>query len=521
MALVQVLSDRRSPSGSARGVRALPGVAHDAGRVRRAGSRARRRDAARRRRAPRRAAARADRRRRASGGHPERGDPALDALREEVDYCVLAPAVRGAPVRRSAVGPGSIQLVRRWPGFLDALFFYGLLPFRVRRLVRRFRPGAVIAESPYIGFFVLLGHGAAAARPSVGRRRDARRLAQRCPPRRLAAARPRSRRWRTGPRAMRSATPTRCARSPRTRPSSPAREAGVPPVESFPAYIDLGAFTGRPPAPLPRTPTLSLRRDARDGRRASTTLADAWRDVAGRVPEARLVVVGRGALRDVVDRLRDDYPGRVEHVERAAAAGRRRAHGRCDVPRAPLALRGPRPGDPRGVRARSRRRRRRRVGGIPDLVENDVNGLLVENGDVAGLADALTRILTEDGLAAPARRGRVQGLADVRVVARRLRDARALAGRQDAGRGAPLMRLVFVTQSVDAEDPILGATVAKLRALAQRCDELVVITDHVGAHDLPRTARSAPSAAGRSSGAVFATCRRSSRSCSGATGRTR
>ena len=47
------------------------------------------------------------------------------------------------------------------------------------------------------------------------------------------------------------------------------------------------------------------------------------------------------------------------------------------------------------------------------------------------------------------------------------------------------MRLVFVTQSVDAEDPILGATVATLRSLAQRCDELVVITDHVGAHDLP------------------------------------
>ena len=47
------------------------------------------------------------------------------------------------------------------------------------------------------------------------------------------------------------------------------------------------------------------------------------------------------------------------------------------------------------------------------------------------------------------------------------------------------MRLVFVTQSVDSDDPILGATVAKLRALAQRCDELVVITDRIGAHDLP------------------------------------
>ena len=47
------------------------------------------------------------------------------------------------------------------------------------------------------------------------------------------------------------------------------------------------------------------------------------------------------------------------------------------------------------------------------------------------------------------------------------------------------MRLIFVTQSVDAEDPILGATVAKLRALAERVDELVVITDRIGAHDLP------------------------------------
>lgn len=51
------------------------------------------------------------------------------------------------------------------------------------------------------------------------------------------------------------------------------------------------------------------------------------------------------------------------------------------------------------------------------------------------------------------------------------------------------MRLVFVTQRVDAEDPILGATVAKLRALAQRCDELVIITDRIGVHDLPANVR--------------------------------
>lgn len=47
------------------------------------------------------------------------------------------------------------------------------------------------------------------------------------------------------------------------------------------------------------------------------------------------------------------------------------------------------------------------------------------------------------------------------------------------------MRLVFVTQVVDADDPVLGATVAKLRALAARCDEVVVVSARVGRHDLP------------------------------------
>jgi len=45
-----------------------------------------------------------------------------------------------------------------------------------------------------------------------------------------------------------------------------------------------------------------------------------------------------------------------------------------------------------------------RVGGIPDLVENDVNGLLVDPEDTGALADALVRVLTDPELA--------QGLAD-------------------------------------------------------------------------------------------------------------
>jgi glycogen synthase len=40
-----------------------------------------------------------------------------------------------------------------------------------------------------------------------------------------------------------------------------------------------------------------------------------------------------------------------------------------------------------------------RVGGIPDLVEDGQNGLLVEPGDTQALADALVRILADRGLA--------------------------------------------------------------------------------------------------------------------------
>jgi len=47
------------------------------------------------------------------------------------------------------------------------------------------------------------------------------------------------------------------------------------------------------------------------------------------------------------------------------------------------------------------------------------------------------------------------------------------------------MRIVFLTQAVDVDDPILGATVAKLQALAGRVDELHVICDRVGRHNLP------------------------------------
>jgi glycosyltransferase involved in cell wall biosynthesis len=51
------------------------------------------------------------------------------------------------------------------------------------------------------------------------------------------------------------------------------------------------------------------------------------------------------------------------------------------------------------------------------------------------------------------------------------------------------VRLVFVTQAADPADPVLGATLAKIRALAERCDEVVVLADRVDASALPDNAR--------------------------------
>ena len=47
------------------------------------------------------------------------------------------------------------------------------------------------------------------------------------------------------------------------------------------------------------------------------------------------------------------------------------------------------------------------------------------------------------------------------------------------------MRILFVTQKVDADHPVLAQTVDLLRALATRCDAVDVLCDSVGRHDLP------------------------------------
>src|SRR5437762_8865079 len=63
------------------------------------------------------------------------------------------------------------------------------------------------------------------------------------------------------------------------------------------------------------------------------------------------------------------------------------------------------------------------------------------------------------------------------------------------------MRIVFVTQAADPSHPVLGATLPKIRALAARVEEVVVIAEAIESAALPDncTARSfaSPSQTGR------------------------
>ena len=74
-----------------------------------------------------------------------------------------------------------------------------------------------------------------------------------------------------------------------------------------------------------------------------------------------------------------------------------------------------------------------------------------------------------------------------------------------------MTRLVFVTQAADPDDPVLGATLGKIRALAGRVDELVVIADRIVPGALPDNCRgtsfAAPSQAARGARYVAALAR--------------
>jgi len=306
----------------------------------------------------------------------------FDALRERFELRVLATAASGR-----ASDDGTFRLLPRLR-FLDGPLFYALLPLRVRRIAREHRPVAIVTQSPYEAACAWLARtGAKVIVELHGDWRTATRL--------------------YGSPLRRALSPVADAvaafgirRADAVRTVSPytsglVRELGVEPAREFAAFMDFGVFLERPAVPLPAEPSalfvgvLELYKNV-DG------LARAWLLAAPRVPAARLLIVGRGTRRDVVEELVRDLPGQTAWTERLTQAEVAAALDAATC----LVL----PSRSEGLGRvlieaflRGRPAVAMAVGGIRDVVEDGVNGLLVSSDDE--LADALVRLLSDSELA--------------------------------------------------------------------------------------------------------------------------
>jgi len=302
-----------------------------------------------------------------------------DALRDQMDVRVLASG---------SGGDGTFRLVR-----LPGPLFYLALPVLTAREIRHFRPDAVVAQSAYEALAVLVARPLARRRPRLilevhGDWRTLTRLYG-SPARRLVAP--------VGDRL--GAASVKRADAVRTisdYTSSLVRDLGREPTATFPTYSDLHLFAEPPVRELPQEPR-ALFVGVLERYKNVDGLAAAWRLVQEQLPDARLHVVGRGRERDAIDRLVGDVPG-VEWDETLPPEGVVRALDRS------VALLLPSNSEGLGrvvIEAflRGRPVVGARVGGIPDLVRDGENGLLVDPRDPAAIAAATVRVLSDRALA--------------------------------------------------------------------------------------------------------------------------
>jgi glycosyltransferase involved in cell wall biosynthesis len=300
----------------------------------------------------------------------------FDALRETLEIRVLGTSADGKPH-----GDGIFTLLPKAP-VADGPVFWLALPLRVARLVRDFRPDAIVCQTAYEGAAALLARRIARVPARVivevhGDWRTSTRLYG-SPARRLLSG--------VGDRVAAAVL----RRADKVRVVSPftaglVRGLGVEPAADFPAYMDLEPFT-REPQPLPEEP-VALFVGVLEPYKNIDGLAEAWRRAQA---PGELRVVGKGSREDVVRSLGVRWERDLTSVQVAAAMdeawvlvlpSRSEGMGRVLVE---AFCRG------RGVIGS-------RAGSIPNLVEDGVSGLLVDSTD--GLAAALRRVLSDRALA--------------------------------------------------------------------------------------------------------------------------
>lgn len=321
------------------------------------------------------------------------------ALDEELDVHVLASAARVAragqarPLQEQGDLRGRFTLVRPLP-VLDGPLFHARFPVLVARELRRLRPDVVLVQGAHETALALLGRRLARSRTRVildlhGDPGAPTRLYG-SPRRRLLAPLADA----IAGYAVRHADGVRTL-SPFT--SELVRALGVEPSAEYPAFMDLETFLATQPVDVPATPAF-LFVGVLERYKAVEVLADAWRRAAPQIPTATLHLVGKGSLTEVVETLVTEFPGRVRWTPELPSGEVARAMDAASV----LLLPSRSEGLPRIVVeafCRGRGVVGTCAGGIPDIVRDGVNGLLVPVGDAAALADAIVRVATEPDLA--------------------------------------------------------------------------------------------------------------------------
>jgi glycosyltransferase involved in cell wall biosynthesis len=274
---------------------------------------------------------------------------------------------------------------------LSAWRFYPQLPFAIASELRQCRPDAVVATDPYVALAGLAGRKLARVDTKVicevhGDPHSFTRLYG-SPVRRIFSPL-------ADAFARRGIADADATRAVSTFTASIIEDVrGEPPTASFVAYSDLSAFAGKPPVPVPDAQRIVFV-GALERYKNIDGLADAWRRVAAAHPQAVLSIVGEGSRREVVERLVADLHGQVEHRPRLSPA---EVAEQLDESRA-LVL----PSYPEGLGrvvlesfARGRLVIGTNRGGIPEIVTDEVDGLLIPRADTTALVAALERVLTD------------------------------------------------------------------------------------------------------------------------------
>jgi glycosyltransferase involved in cell wall biosynthesis len=312
----------------------------------------------------------------------------FDALEELFELHVLASAADG-----TQRDDERFELARSLP-VLDGPLFYAALPARAARVLRAFRPDAVLVQGTHETAAVLVARRLAGVEVPVildlhGNWRAATRLYG-SPLRRLLDP--------LGDALSRAAV--RRADAIRTISdftTTLVRDLGRESTAVFPAYVDLASFLDPAPLPLPEKPA-ALFVGVLERYKNVDGLVAAWGLAAGRVPEATLRIVGRGREVAQVEALVAELPSRTTYTPVLTASEVARA---LDESWA-LVLPSRSEGLPRVVIeafCRGRAVVGSRAGGTPDLVEHERNGLLVDLDDPDALSNALVRVLSDRALA--------------------------------------------------------------------------------------------------------------------------